>query len=257
VKLLALDAASEQCSVALWHGDEIAALEAKADRGDGAQLLAMVEQLLAAAGLSLGRLDAIAFGRGPGAFTGLRLAASLTQGLAFAAGLPVIGVSDLRAVAQQALATPGAPPRALAVIDARMGEVYWAGFDLVAGHAQAATEEAVASPEDALAAARGWLGASPAAGAVTGMAAGAGSGFGAYPQLRSALAGYLQPILIPALPHAREIASLAAHDGLGRAVPAEQALPVYVRNRVATPSGAVAPAAGAAAPAAGAAPRVS
>ncbi|HEX9473364.1 MAG TPA: tRNA (adenosine(37)-N6)-threonylcarbamoyltransferase complex dimerization subunit type 1 TsaB [Steroidobacteraceae bacterium] len=232
MKLLALDTATDCCSVALWHEGELHSRERLAERGHGAHILGMIEEVLAVAGWSLAVLDAIAFGRGPGAFTGLRLAASLTQGLAFAAGLPVIPVSDLRALAQQALASPQPPARTLACLDARMGELYWAGFDQVDGHAQAATLEAVAGPEAVIAAARQWLGGRSAAGA--------GSGFLAHPVLASALSPPLQPVLGRITPHAREIARLAAHDGLALAVPAERALPVYLRNNVAIVPGAAA-----------------
>jgi tRNA threonylcarbamoyladenosine biosynthesis protein TsaB len=225
MKLLALDTATECCSVALWHDGELHSRERSAERGHGAHILGMIDEVLATAGWSLRSLDAIAFGRGPGAFTGLRLAASLTQGLAFAAGLPVIAVSDLRALAQQAAAAPQRPVRTLACLDARMGELYWAGFDQLDGHAQAATDEVVVGPDVLIAAARQWLGSRPAAGA--------GSGFLAHPVLASALSPQLQPILAELAPHAREIARLAAHDGLSLAVPAEQALPVYLRNNVA------------------------
>lgn len=227
MKLLALDTATERCSVALLHGGAMFERAAPAMRGHGDQLLAMVGELLAEAGCSLGALDAVAFGRGPGAFTGLRLAASVTQGLAYSAGLPVIPVSDLRALAQQCLAGAADGVRALACHDARMGEVYWAGFVAEHAHAVAVTAESVDRPADMLTAAGGWLGDSPAAGA--------GTGFAVHAEL-AAWAGRLQPLLMEARPHAREIAQLAAHDGLRAAVPPEQAWPVYVRNNVAVVS---------------------
>lgn len=232
MKLLALDTATDWCSVAVWQDGELHSRERMAERGHGAHVLGMIEEVLAVAGWSLPSLDAIAFGRGPGAFTGLRLAASLTQGLAYAAGLPVIPVSDLRALAQQALEAPQRPARILACLDARMGELYWAGFDGIEGYAQAATGEAVAGPEAVIAAARQWLGSRSAAGA--------GSGFLAHPQLAGGLSPPLQSVLARLAPHAREIARLAAHDGLAVAVPAEQALPVYLRNNVAIVPGAAA-----------------
>ncbi|MDE2219287.1 MAG: tRNA (adenosine(37)-N6)-threonylcarbamoyltransferase complex dimerization subunit type 1 TsaB, partial [Gammaproteobacteria bacterium] len=200
------------------------AREAHAERGHGGQLLSMVGEMLAEAGIGLGALDAIAFGRGPGSFTGLRLGASVTQGLAFAAALPVIAVSDLRALAQQCLAGAADGARALACHDARMGEVYWAGFTAVRGHASAATAESVHRPADMLAAASRWLGDA--------RAAGVGTGFAAYAALAT-WATRLEPLLGEARPRASEIARLAAHDGLGAALPAEQAWPVYVRDNVA------------------------
>lgn len=227
MKLLALDAATEWCSVALWNAGERSEHERKAERGHGEQLLAMVDALLAQSGLALGGLDAIAFGRGPGAFTGLRLAASLAQGLAFSVGLPVIPVSDLRALAQQALGTAAAGMRVLACHDARMGEVYWAGFTSADGYAVAATEECVARPEAMLAPAQAWLDAAAAS-----ATAGVGNGLRIYPAL-APLAARLAPVLAEAHPRAGEIALLAARDGIKAAVPPERAWPVYVRNNVA------------------------
>jgi tRNA threonylcarbamoyladenosine biosynthesis protein TsaB len=228
MRLLALDAASDHCSVALWTDGALLDAYARAERGHGDQLLAMVEALLAQSGIALGALDAIAFGRGPGAFTGLRLAASVTQGLAYSNGLPVIPISDLRALAERVLNGGPTGMRAIACHDARMGEVYWAGFTCVDGHAAAATVEAVAKPDAVLAAAGAWLDASP--GAPT--PAGVGTGFGVYPQLAS-LAARLAPLLHDARPRAAEIAVLAANDGLSAAVAPELAWPVYVRNDVA------------------------
>jgi tRNA threonylcarbamoyladenosine biosynthesis protein TsaB len=224
MKLLALDTATEWCSVALWQDGEIAGRESRAERGHGGQLLNMIDALLAEAGIVLNALDALAFGRGPGAFTGLRLAASVTQGLAYAARLPVIPVSDLRALAQQLLVPPHQQARVLACHDARIGEVYWAGFRSVEGYAQADTPEFVAPPERMIEAATAWLG--------TGITCGAGSGFAAYPAL-AALQTRLIMVRADLHPRAREIACLAARDGLRAAVPAEQALPVYVRDNVA------------------------
>ena len=224
MKLLALDTATDCCSVALWQEGEIVERAGRAERGHGGQLLNMIDALLAHTGLTLHALDALAFGRGPGAFTGLRLAASVTQGLAFSAGLPVIPVSDLRALAQQMLVSPHQQSRVLACHDARMGEVYWAGFRSVEGYAHADTPEFVAPPERMMAAATAWLGEKSACGA--------GSGFAVYPALAT-LQARLETVRADLYPRAREIANLAARDGLGAALPAEQALPVYVRDNVA------------------------
>jgi tRNA threonylcarbamoyladenosine biosynthesis protein TsaB len=228
MKLLALDAATEQCSAALLIAGQLRWREARAERGHGEQLLAMIDGLLAEAGLTLAALDAIAFGRGPGAFTGVRLAASVTQGLAYSAGLPVIPVSGLCATAQQALQQPEAPPRVLVCQDARMGEVYWAYFERSDGHARAVSPERVAKPGQVVAQASHWAGLRGACGA--------GSGFGVCAALAVELPG-LGPVFAGLAPHAREIATLAAHGGLAAALPAEQALPVYVRDDVAVVPG--------------------
>ena len=251
MKLLALDTATEWCSVAIWRDGEFLSREARAERGHGGHVLTLIDELLAAAGLSLKGFDAIAFGRGPGAFTGLRLAASIAQGLAFSSGLPVIPVSDLQALAQQAAAQQAvarhvpAPPAARVLVcqDARMGEVYWAGYDSAAGYARPSTREAVAKPEVVLEEARAWLGSKAAADVPADAPASApayapttcavGSGFAAYPALALGLAPHLGSVWADLHPRAREIAALAAHAGLASALPPEQALPVYVRNDVA------------------------
>lgn len=230
MKLLALDTATEWCSAALNIDGEIRDRELMAERGHGGHVLTLIDELLAEAGLALTGLDAIAFGRGPGAFTGLRLAASITQGLAYAAGLQVIAVSDLRAMAQQAMALPQLPARVLVCLDARMAEVYWAGFSSAVGCARAATPEMVARPEHMLEAAAAWLNAEPAD--PPARVCGAGSGFAAYPTL-AAFGARLHTVLPAIRPRAREIAMLAAHDGLACSVAPEQALPVYVRDNVA------------------------
>jgi tRNA threonylcarbamoyladenosine biosynthesis protein TsaB len=224
MKLLALDTAAEFCSVAVWRDGEILHREVCAERGHGGQLLSLIDALLAEAGMRLGALDALAFGRGPGAFTGVRLAASVTQGLAFSAGLPVIAVSDLRALAQQMPMAGEQDSRVLVCHDARMGEVYWAGFRCHGGRVQADTPEYVAAPKNMLSLAMAWLGAGPGQGA--------GSGFAAYPEL-SALSPLLSTVRADIHPRAQEIAYLAAGDGLEFAVAPEQALPVYVRDNVA------------------------
>ena len=245
MKLLALDTSTEWCSVALWSNAQSCWRAARAERGHGEQVLQLIDELLGEAALSLAQLDAIAFGCGPGAFTGVRLAASITQGLAFSAGLPVIPVSTLRATAQQALWPPvapapegasasvtatataaaAAPVGVLVCQDARMGEVYWGGFLRSDGVASANTSEAVGSPASVLAAARHWLAGQPVCGA--------GSGFAAYADLAAGLNSRLSPLYAELGPHAREIALLAAHAGLAAALPPEQAQPIYLRNDVA------------------------
>jgi len=229
MRLLALDTATEWCSVALWDAGQVRWRAARSERGHGGQVLRLLDELLAESGLALGQFDAIAFGRGPGAFTGVRLAASLTQGLAYSVDRPVIPISDLLASAQQALWPPEhtalSPSRVLVCQDARMGEVYWGAFERDGQVAVEALPEAVATPERVVAGALAWLAVGPAMGA--------GSGFAAYPVLHEAYADRLHPLMTALAPHAREIVQLAAHAGLGAARPPAEAQPVYLRNNVA------------------------
>jgi len=228
VKLLAIETATEACSAALLVDGELASRHEEMPRGHAERILPMVDELLGAAGLALGRLDAIAFGRGPGGFTGLRLAASLVQGLAFGAGLPVLPVSTLRAVAQAALDLEGGADAVLVCNDARMHEVYWASY-----RRDPAGLAAEASPERVGAAASVQR---PAA--LQGLAlCGAGRGFIVYPELGERLGLPLGPCAT-LLPSAVAILRLAVPDWLaGRGVPADAALPIYVRDDVARPAG--------------------
>lgn len=123
MKLLAIETATDSCSVALLRGDDVLEVFHDAPRQQTEQVLPMVQQLLVQQGVTLAELDAIACGHGPGAFTGVRVAVSVTQGLAFAAGLPVIGVSTLQALALDILADADPQP-VLAALDARLGELY-------------------------------------------------------------------------------------------------------------------------------------
>jgi tRNA threonylcarbamoyladenosine biosynthesis protein TsaB len=222
VKILALDTATELCSAALWLDGECLSREGARPHGSGELVLGMVAELLAQAGLALARLDMIAFGRGPGAFTGVRLAVAVAQGLGFAAGIPLLPVSDLRALAQRALAQQGAPVRSLICQDARMGEVYWGCFERSSG-AQSVTPEALGAPS-AVRLPPAWAGQPVCA---------AGSGFEAYVTLQSLAAGGLNPIWGHLRPRALEVAQLAALEGLGQAVAPDRAQPVYLRDEVA------------------------
>ncbi|MBF8292599.1 MAG: peptidase [Steroidobacteraceae bacterium] len=219
MNLLALDSATEACSAALLHeGGSIERYEILG-RGHAERLLPMVDELLTEAGIGLPALDAIAFGRGPGSFTGLRIAAGITQGLAAGAQLPVLPVSDLAAVASAAARFSG-KDRILVCMDARMGQVYWAAFDCRTAIPHALTEEAVANPAEVV----------PPGGSTW---FGAGHGFAAYPALAASLGARLAGTAPELLPRASNIARLAAVDfRAGRGLPAAQALPVYLRNEV-------------------------
>jgi tRNA threonylcarbamoyladenosine biosynthesis protein TsaB len=223
VKLLALDTSTELCSAALWLDGAVSYCEATRERGHSELILPMIDELLGVAALGLRQLDAIAFGRGPGAFTGVRLAAGVAQGLAFAVGLPLLPISDLRALAAQALLLAGAPPRALICQDARMDECYWACFERVADAVYAVTTEAVAAPSGVVLPSA-WSGQP---------ICGAGSGFAAYRWQLEPVAAQLAAVFADFRPRAREVALLAAQDGLASAVSAEQAQPVYLRDEVA------------------------
>lgn len=230
MKLLALDTATELCSAALWLDGASLSREDSRPRAAGELILGMIQSLLAEAGLTLAGLDAIGFGRGPGGFTGVRLATTVAQGLGFAAGLPLLPVSDLRALAQQAGSQPDAPPQVLVCQDARMGQVYWGCFESADGSdriavpatASGAMAEAVADPV-AVRLPPGW---------VAERVCGAGSGFDAYPELASRPDLPLSPIWGGMRPRALEIARLAAFDGLAAAVAPELAQPVYLRDEV-------------------------
>jgi tRNA threonylcarbamoyladenosine biosynthesis protein TsaB len=214
VKVLAIDTATERCSVALLADDRIIERAAETPRGHAELVLPMVEAVLQESGLRLQQLDGLAYGRGPGAFTGVRIAVGVAQGLAYGARLVTVGISDLAAVAQQ-IARAG--DRILVCMDARMGEVYWGTFQATAGAPVVAIGgERVDRPEAVVAGDASVF---------------AGTGFKAYPQLtagRNAAA-----IHDAALPHARDIARLAVPELLaGRGQPAQQAQPVYLRDQV-------------------------
>jgi tRNA threonylcarbamoyladenosine biosynthesis protein TsaB len=229
VKILALDTATGNCSAALLIDGQLHASEALIERGHAERILAMVDALLQEAQQRLGDLSAIAFGRGPGSFTGVRLAASVTQGLAYGAGLGVVPVSDLRAVAQRALDLPATPRRVLVCNDARMHEVYWACFERSPdGLATAVDEERLGSPASVLL---------PPAWRDGDAVFGAGSGFSAYPELRAAVPESVAIASDLLLPRASEIARLALPEVRnGRMLRPEQALPVYLRDDVARPA---------------------
>ncbi|HTQ36326.1 MAG TPA: tRNA (adenosine(37)-N6)-threonylcarbamoyltransferase complex dimerization subunit type 1 TsaB [Steroidobacteraceae bacterium] len=231
-RLLALDTASGRCSVALLAGEQLVLRAAGTARGHAQLLLPMVDAVLAETGLTLPQLDGIAFGRGPGSFTGLRIAAGVTQGLAAGSGLPVLPVSDLRALALSAgatLAGPG-PHWLLACMDARMGELYWGLFQGDGGFVGDAAGGERLSPPAALAAELGGL---LPAGAV--IAAAAGKGLAACPELGTRLELDAAHCLERAEPHAAQIARLAVRDLAAGAswLDAAAAQPVYLRDSVA------------------------
>jgi tRNA threonylcarbamoyladenosine biosynthesis protein TsaB len=219
---MALECATEYCSVALWLDGQIQERELPPGRGQSEQLLTMIQELLVDAGLRLRELDLLAVGRGPGAFTGVRLAASVAQGLSYATGLPVVPVSTLRTVAQAASPEYS---RVLVCQDARMEEVYWGAFSICDGIARLIGDEQLSRP-DAVVLPLTWEVAH---------GVGAGSGFAAYPRQTAAWSASLATLLPGCHPRAAAVAQLAAHDGITAAVGAAEVQPVYLRNDVAVP----------------------
>jgi tRNA threonylcarbamoyladenosine biosynthesis protein TsaB len=221
MKILAVETSSEACSAALLIDAHIEEHFEVAPQQHTALILPMVDGLLKQAGLTLHQLDALAFGQGPGSFTGVRIAAGIIQGLAFGAGRPVVPVSSLAALAQGAHRVHGVTS-VLTAADARMNEVYWAAYRLdsnglmtLQGEEQVCAPVAVSVPESGL-----WLGA--------------GSGWLCYGALLEArLAGRLSGHEEDCYPHARDVARLAQSAyAQGAAVSADYALPVYLRDEV-------------------------
>jgi tRNA threonylcarbamoyladenosine biosynthesis protein TsaB len=221
--ILAIETSSELASCALFNSDAgpnaVLARETEGVRTHSQSVLPMVQALLREAGVTLAGCDAIAFGAGPGSFTGVRTACGVAQGLAFGAGLPVLPLVTLEAMAQACHVRTGAVD-VLAVLDARMGEVYWAQYRYADGAWTAVCEPALSAPQDV------------APQIVDGLAA-CGNGFAAY---ADAFAGkdFAAHAIADMLPHARDLAVLGAGAlAAGKAVPADQAQPLYLRNKVA------------------------
>lgn len=215
MNLLAFDTSTENLSIALsWTAGgqmHLASQESEGGREASATLIPAAQALLAQAGLVPGDLDAIAFGRGPGSFTGLRTACAVAQGLALGAGCPVLPVDTLLAVAEEARHQHGCT-QVLAVLDARMDEVYACAYRHAEGRWQAEGEVRVVAPESLLLA--------PGAA----LAGNAGYAYGTR----------LPGRVLPALPTATAMLRLApALLAAGAAVLADQALPLYVRDKVA------------------------
>ena len=259
MKLLAIDTSTDACSAALWLDGEVRQCYQVAPREHGQLILPMIESLLAEAELTLVQMDALSFGRGPGGFTGVRIANGVIQGLAFGADLPVVPVSSLAALAQGTYVegyvpvASGVPPlatlvrragcpsavsagmrknrrpctsRVLAAIDARIGEVYWGayraaenGLMVLVDHEIVCPPQHVPLPDHDLD--HDWFGA--------------GSGWLMYAQqLKTRLGDAVAAWDGQRYPQAQHIAQLGV-DAFqrGLAVSAEQALPVYLRDEVA------------------------
>lgn len=221
-RILAIDTATEACSVALWNNGEIQALFELCQREHTQRILPLVQQILSEGQLALSQLDALAFGRGPGSFTGVRIGIGIAQGLALGADLPMLGISTLQTMAQGAWRETRAQ-RVLAAIDARMGEVYWGQFERQQdGKWLERENEAVLSPaqvqERAL--------------HLQGQWATVGTGWQAYPELALHAGLTLSDGKI-LLPHAEDMLPLAIQAWQqGLQVSVENSEPVYLRNEV-------------------------
>ena len=215
MKLLALDTATERCSVALSLDGEIIVRATETPRGHAELIVPMVDEVLREAGLTLRELDALAYGRGPGAFTGVRIAVGVAQGLAYGASLSLVGISNLAAVAQACADAASV----LVCMDARMNEAYWCTYALGArGLMEPRQPERLSAPDA--------VEVAPESIEVV-----AGTALTAYSALSQRYAGVRQRP--GALPHAREIAYLAVPEvQAGNTHRAQDAQPVYLRDQV-------------------------
>ncbi len=221
-KILAVDTATENCSVALMIGDAVIHRCEYAPREHTTKILPMVDEVLAEAGLRLQQLDALAFGRGPGSFTGVRIGIGIAQGLAFGADLPMLGISTLAAMAQGTYRVSGSN-HVLSAIDARMSEVYWGQYQhLDDGDWEVVGQEAVLMPDTLpellLPSSDIWTTA--------------GTGWESYPELAASLS--LKTELGALLyPEAQDMAWLAKFAlARGEQTAAEHASPIYLRDTV-------------------------
>lgn len=217
MKILAFDASTEYCSAALWADGEVLTRQVHAGQTHSQLLLPQCQSILTEAGLKFADIDGIGFGEGPGSFTGLRIACAVAQGLAFAVDIPVVGVNSL-----QALAAASEGAQVIACLDARMGEVYHATYRRVADDWLMLSAPIVCKPQDVPSVeGAGWVGC--------------GSGFLVYADVLAERYGQALMSAKPDIyPHARHIAGLAAGKfAQGEGKPAELAMPLYIRNKVA------------------------
>ncbi|MEB5922785.1 MULTISPECIES: tRNA (adenosine(37)-N6)-threonylcarbamoyltransferase complex dimerization subunit type 1 TsaB [Franconibacter] len=223
MRILAIDTATEACSAALWDNGTAYAHFELCPREHTQRILPLVREILNQSGVSLSELSALAFGRGPGSFTGVRIGIGIAQGLALGANLPMIGVSTLATMAQGAWRKTGAT-RVLAAIDARMGEVYWGEYQRDHEGVWHGEETETVLKPDAVAERLKQL---------DGEWATVGTGWPAWPSLAqdSGLSLYDGEMLLPA---AEDMLPLACQLFIaGRTVAVENAEPVYLRNEVA------------------------
>lgn len=218
VKLLGIETATEACSAAVLVDGEVIERFEISPRRHNELILPMCEAVLADAGVTLKQLDGIAFGCGPGAFTGLRIAASVTQGIALAHDLPVASISTLANLAYQAQVNVG--ELIMPSIDARMDEIYWGLYKKTLDDVELIDEEKVQLPGEVFVA--------------DNISCGLGTGWGSYKQvLQQHIEIDPQHIIEDALPHAKVTVTLAKYKYLNqKMVDVMHALPVYLRNQV-------------------------
>ncbi len=220
MKILAIDTSTEACSAALSTGEQVISRYELAPRKHTGLILPMIDALMKEADLTVTELDGLAFGRGPGAFTGIRIATGVIQGIAFGADLPVAPVSSLAALAQGCWREHKAE-KVISAIDARMNEVYWGCYEIKHGVMDACVEEGICTADQLpLPENDGWYGA--------------GTGWGSYAdQLTSRFGDKLAGTHPESYPHAIDILELAKVVFVrGEAISVEQVSPVYLRDNV-------------------------
>ncbi|GAB1233252.1 tRNA (adenosine(37)-N6)-threonylcarbamoyltransferase complex dimerization subunit type 1 TsaB [Ferrigenium sp. UT4] len=226
MRILAIETSTEFCSVALWQGGAVSGRCERVGQKHSEILLGMVDGVLREAGRTVQEMDGIAFGKGPGSFTGVRIACGVAQGLAFGANLKVVGVCTLRALAEDS-----GKDKIIAALDARMGELYLAAYEQRDGALRTVVEPCVCTAGDAPDVdGEGWFGV--------------GSGFlesstsspspGESGALAQRYCKHLSGVDARAMPQAGAVARLAAVEfARGNAVDAALALPLYLRDKVA------------------------
>lgn len=220
-KILAVDTCTETCSAALLHGETMLAECEIAPREHSQKLLPMVESLLVQADLELSDMDAIAFGRGPGSFTGVRIGTAAAQGLALGADKPMVPISTLAAMALQAAKRWG-DGLVIAAIDARMGEVYIGAYQVQGGDLTCVIDEQVCKPD-------AWPTELPEHNQLVLV----GTGWSAYPDMQERLTSTIEAVEGAFYPQAEEMAELAIKEvDSGNLADAADVEPVYLRDKV-------------------------
>ncbi|MDD2699974.1 MAG: tRNA (adenosine(37)-N6)-threonylcarbamoyltransferase complex dimerization subunit type 1 TsaB [Sideroxydans sp.] len=216
MRILAIETSTEYCSVALWQDGVLSERSEKVGQKHSEVLMAMVDDVLKAAGTTIRQVEGIAFGKGPGSFTGVRIACGVAQGLAFGVDVNVVGVCTLHALAEAA-----GRDKVIAALDARMGEIYLAAYQKEGGVWRTVIEPCLCKPDAASAlAGAGWFGC--------------GSGFAVSEVLQQRYAAQLDGMDAQAVPQAAAVARLAAVEfEQGNALDAALALPLYLRDKVA------------------------